>query len=216
MFPGAKSPEAPRRDRRPRSCSARPSSLCQHELPAASVCRWWRGVGRTLGLAAPGEGPGARSPPAGGSGVLAPTARPPSRVAQGRTREPVLQRLASLSATPSRAPKGEDGAGTPGRPRDRRPHPRPGLRRSARLPHLALHRVCLASPRVSARPGRGRRAGGRGAGGGGGRGRAEVTPGSCCHCPAPCHSARAGPGIGSLAPLRTHLAFTYPGRAVER
>nr|XP_023474196.1 uncharacterized protein LOC111768007 [Equus caballus] len=28
--------------------------------------------------------------------------------------------------------------------------------------------------------------------------------------------ARAGPRIGSLAPLRTHLAFTYPGRAVER
>lgn len=121
----------------------------------------------------------------------------------------------SLPLTPGRQ-KGEDGAGTPGRPRDRSPHPRPGLRRSARLPHLALRRVCQASPRVSARPGRGRREGGRGAGGGGGRGRAEVTPGSCCHCPAPCHSARAGPGIGSLAPLRTHLAFTYPGRAVER
>lgn len=66
------------------------------------------------------------------------------------------------------------------------------------------------------RGGAGGRAARAGCRGRGGRGRAEVTPGSGCHCPAPCHSARAGPGIGSLAPLRTHLAFTYPGRAVER
>lgn len=42
--PERRSPEAPRRDLRTRSCSrARQSSLCRHEPPAASVCRWWRG-----------------------------------------------------------------------------------------------------------------------------------------------------------------------------
>lgn len=42
--PGRGSPEAPRRDLCTRSCArARQSSLCRHELPAASVCRWRRG-----------------------------------------------------------------------------------------------------------------------------------------------------------------------------
>ena len=130
---------------------------------------------KTLGPAALGEGPGPRSPPARGSRVLAPTG-PPSWVALGRAREPVLQHLASFCHSLQGAKRAREGRGAPGRPRDRRPPPRPGLPRCARLPRVALRRVCRqSSPGVSARPGRGGRAVRAGCRG---RGRAGVRGGN--------------------------------------
>lgn len=108
------STEAPRRHLRTPGCAgARQSSLCRHEPPAASVCRWrLRRRRRGQRRHARGRGPGARSPPARGAGVLAPTARLPSRVARGseRTGSPA-PRL--LSAPPSRALKGRKEGGGP-------------------------------------------------------------------------------------------------------
>lgn len=220
--------EAPRRGLRTPGCArARQSSLCRHEPPAASVCRWRRRRRRWGPRRhARGRGPGARSPPARGAGVLAPTTRPTSRVgARGseRTGSPA-PRL--LSATPSGALKGRGEGGGPGRPRDRRPSPRPGLGHRARLPRLALCGVCQPSPGVSARPGRGGRAAragcrGRGRAGarGGNPGLGLPLPGSLSLSPCGARDWQSGPvthsprvhipGEGSRKVINLHQA-TFP------
>lgn len=122
---------------------------------------------KTPGPAASGEGPEARSPPARSSRLLAPFGwRARERGNRFSSTSPPL--CHSLQG----AKRAREGRGAPRRPQGQRFPPRPGLPRGARLAGLALRCVCQSSPGVSARPGRGGRAGGeggvQGAGEGGG------------------------------------------------
>lgn len=123
---------------------------------------------KTLGPAASGEGPEARSPPVSSSRLLAHIGwRARERGNRFSSTSPPL--CHSLQG----AKRAREGRGAPGRPRGQRSPPRPGLPRGARLACLALRCVCQSSPGVSARPGRGGRtvrAGCRGRGRAGERG----------------------------------------------
>lgn len=131
-FPGRGSPGA-----RGGICSRAPhSSLHWHEPPAASVCRWDTEEGDAVALAAT-RGAGAGSPPTLRPQVLAPTFWPRSRWRTVERRNRLSRTSPPLCHSLGRAEREREGRRPLGRPRDPRPPPQWGLRRSVRPPRLA-------------------------------------------------------------------------------